>query len=472
LEALPQIARFSLYTEQRAREIKLEAVSREIYDKLRAESPNSPEAQRFAAYWSVPPEQKKSEGTSADVSAQSDQTAVVECDDTAAPLGYPISDKNAFDALTRKNPSGSYQEEQPPYQVWNYVDRHVKELRQTADAAGVKDLQQLVRKNISGREDVTLANCLDDLAQFLSEPNLPDEATRVAYVNLRLDLLHRTHWPDSPVDPGISGQDSDEAVAAEIDEAEKNPALQSFHDYLDFCRIGLIAGKRIEVKTDIRGGKELDGVTYYSRDFPKIEKVTRDFLAKYPRSHKREAAIFVLARAIYSLSCPHILCDTAATSGSEEDRLVDVVQKMHRVEPFDPKRVMQALDDYDREFPNGRYAADVRDMRAATFWRMGDWGKALDLTLAQIADQVSGDLLGDAETRLANIFAELANVEHRPQVLEAIRARPACLPYLAAYVGAATSDRAHPLRYLQRYLSDQLHFKVPAPPPAESVATN
>ncbi|MGA7273555.1 MAG: hypothetical protein WBX14_01800, partial [Candidatus Udaeobacter sp.] len=471
LEALPQIARFSLYTEQRAREIKLEAVSREIYDKLRAESPNSPEAQRFAAYWSLPPEQNKSEQTSDDA-AQSDQTAVVECDDTAAPLGYPISDKNAFDALTRKNPSGSSEAEQPPYQVWNHVESRVKELRQTADAAEVKDLQQLVRKNISEREDVTLANCLDDLAQFLSEPNLSDEAARVAYVNLRLDLLHRTHWPDSPVDPGISGQDSDDAVAAETDETEKNPALQSFHDYLDFCRIGLVAGTRIEVKTDIPGGKELDGVTYYSRDFPKIEKMTRDFLAKYPRSHKREAAMFVLARAIYSLSCPHILCDTAATSGSEEDRLVDVVQKIHRVEPFDPKRVMQALDDYDREFPNGRYAADVRDMRAATFWRMGNWGKALDLTLAQIADHVSGDLLGDAETRLANIFAGLANVEHRSQVLEAIRAHPACIPYLAAYVGAATNDRAHPLRYLQRYLSDQLHFKIPAPPPAESVATN
>jgi hypothetical protein len=330
---------------------------------------------------------------------------------------------------------------------------------------------QLVRKNITGREDVTLANCLDDLAQFLSEPNLPDEAARAAYINLRLDLLHRTHWPESPVDPGISGQDSDDAVAAEIDEAGKNPALQSFHDYLDFCRIGLVAGKRIEVKTDIPGGKELDGVTYYSRDFPKIEKMTRNFLAKFPRSQKREAAMFVLARAIYSLSCPHILCDTAATSGSEEDRVVYVVQKTHRVEPFDPKRVLQALDDYDREFPNGRYAADVRDMRAATLWRMGDWDKALALTLAQFAGHVSGDLLGDAETRLANIFAELANIEHRPQVLAAIRAHPACIPYLAAYVGAATNDRAHPLRYLQRYLSDQLHFKFPAPP-AEPIASN
>jgi len=200
--------------------------------------------------------------------------------------------------------------------------------------------------------------------------------------------------------------------------------------------------------------------------------MTRNFLAKYPRSHKREAAMFVLARAIYSLSCPYILCVEVQGPGSEAGDLTDTVQKTHRVEPFDPKRVMQALDNYDREFPNGRYAADVRDMRAATLWRIGQWDKALDLTLAQFADGVSGDLLSDAETRLANIFAELANVEHRPQVLEAIRRHPASVRYLAAYVGAATNDSAHPLRYLQRYLSDQLHFKIPAPPPAESVAAN
>jgi len=468
LEALPQIARVSSYTEQRAREIKLEAVSREIYDKLRAESPNSPEAQRFAVYWSLPPEGKKSgenasEETEAGSSAQSGGTVLVMCDDSVTPLGYPISAKNAFEALTRKNSAA--EEGSPP--GLGKIDKRLSGL----DAAEIKDLAQSFRKYITKREDVTTANCLDDVAQFLSEPDLSDEA-RATYVNLRLDLLHRTHWPDSPVDPGISVQDSDEAVEAEIDAADKNSTLQSFHDYLDFCRIGLVAGKRIGVQTNIPGAKDLDGATYYSRDFAKIEKMTRDFLAKYPRSHKREAAMFVLARAIYSLSCPYILCVEVQAPGSEAGDVTDTVQKTHRVEPFDSKRVMQALDNYDREFPTGRYAADVRDMRAATLWRMGQWGKALDLTLAQITDKVSGDLLSDAETRLANIFAELANVEHRPQVLAAIRAHPVCIPYLAAYVGAATNDRAHPLRYLQSYLSDQLHFKVPASPPAESVATN
>jgi hypothetical protein len=200
--------------------------------------------------------------------------------------------------------------------------------------------------------------------------------------------------------------------------------------------------------------------------------MTRDFLAKYPHSKKREAAMFVLARAIYSLSAPYILCMTAPAAATDPHGLTTTVQKSYQAEPFDANRVMLALDHYDREFPNGRYAADVRDMRAATFWRMGQWDKALDLTLAQIADNVSGDLLGLAETRLANIFAELANVERRPQVLEAIRTRPNSVPFLAAYVGVATADRNHPLRYLQRYLSDQLHFKIPAPPPAEGVASN
>ena len=468
LEALPQIARVSSYTEQRAREIKLEAVSREIYDKLRAESPNSPEAQRFAAYWSLPPIPKPSEEPEVATSGEM-PAPLVTCTDDAAPLGYPLSAGNAFDALDAGR-GQSFEDEQQRYRVWREIEDRVKALRETSATSEVKELAQLVRKNIAKDEDVSTANCLDDLAQFLSEPNLPSDA-RAVYVNLRLDLLHRTHWPESPVDPGISVGDNDEAVEAEIDAAEKNPALKSFHDYFDFCRIGLVAGKRIEVKSDVPSAKEPDGTTYHSRDFAKIEKMTRDFLAKYPRSHKREAAMFILARSIYSQSCPYILCADVQPTKSEFDRS-EIIQKTHRVEAFDRNRVMRALDDYDREFPNGRYTADVRDMRAASLWRIGQWGKALDLTLAQLADKVSGDLLREAETRLANIFAELANGEHRPQVLEAIRARPACIPYLAAYVGAATNDRAHPLRYLQSYLSDQLHFKIPAPPPAESVATN
>lgn len=469
LEALPPIARVSLYAEQRAREIKLDSISREIYDKLRAESPSSPEAKRFAAYWSVPPRQKSSDEVPMESEIGATEPPLVTCDDTAAPLGYPITDANAFDPLTRKSSPAEDQR----YRIWGDISGQVTKLRGTCDVAEVRKLAELVRKNVAGPEDVTTANCLDDLADFLSEPNLPAEPARLAYVGLRLDLLHRTHWPESPVDPGISVEDSDDAVAAEIDRLEKDPALNGFHDYLDFCRIGLIAATRVQAETDIHDAKDLEQpITYPSRDFVKIEQMTREFLSKYSRSRKREAATFVLARAIYSLSCPHILCVAAQPPGAGSNDGTDIVQKAYRKEPFNRDRVMKALGDYDKQFPNGRYAADIRDLRAATLWRLGQFDKALALTMAQITDSSKLDLVATAETRLANLFAELANVEHRPDMMDAIRAQPGCIPYLALYVGTATEDRSHPLRYLQRYLSDQLHFKIPSPPAEKAVASN
>jgi hypothetical protein len=131
---------------------------------------------------------------------------------------------------------------------------------------------------------------------------------------------------------------------------------------------------------------------------------------------------------------------------------------------------MQALDEYDHAFPNGRYTADVRNFRAASLWRMHQWDKALSLTLAQITDKTHAELQTEAAIRLANIFAELTQVEHRPEVMAAIRAQPTAIPFLQAYAVAARKSRDHPLRYLQSYLSEQFHFKIP--PPENEVARN
>jgi hypothetical protein len=99
---------------------------------------------------------------------------------------------------------------------------------------------------------------------------------------------------------------------------------------------------------------------------------------------------------------------------------------------------------------------------------MHQWDKALSLTLAQIADKAHEELHAEGTIRLANIFAELAQPEHRPDVMAAIRAQPAAIPFLQAYAVAARKSRDHPLRYLQRYVSDQFHFKIP--PPEKEVA--
>ncbi len=124
--------------------------------------------------------------------------------------------------------------------------------------------------------------------------------------------------------------------------------------------------------------------------------------------------------------------------------------------------MLGALDEYDREFPNGRYAAELRNLRAMTLWRMHQWGPALDLTLAQLDDKSKPDLQPEAAVRLANIFAELAQAEHRADVIEAIRSRPAAMLRLKQFLEKGPADRTHPLRYLVSYLNDQLKLGVVA----------
>jgi outer membrane protein assembly factor BamD (BamD/ComL family) len=465
LEALPKMARASEYAETRAKEIKLEAVSREIYGKLRSESPKSPEAQRLAAYWSVPVVAEQTSDESETSGGFITYSWPNGCKDEAASRGYPFSDDDAFQRLVKFSDERNYQRTEAP----EGTTSRVAKLRQSASTLDppdllneVKALAEELRNSAIGPEDAGGINCMDDLAQFLAEPGATREAQQI-YINLRLDILHRARA--ALPDPGIDGKDDDESVSRKIDAAQKNPAFKDLGDYLDFCRIALVAGARFDVATDNQDPKDPEHpLTYISRDHAVMEKMARAFLQKYPHSHKKEAATFVVARAVYSLSCPFIECIGLILPGTDPlEGEADVAQKPHAREPFSPERVMQALDNYDREFPKGRYAADVQNLRAATFWRMGQWDKALRMTLTQIADEKHGDIQSEAAIRLANLFAELANAQHRAGVLEAIRAQPAAIPFLQAYTGAASKSRNHPLRYLQRYLSDQLHFKIPEP---------
>jgi hypothetical protein len=191
-----------------------------------------------------------------------------------------------------------------------------------------------------------------------------------------------------------------------------------------------------------------------------MEEMARDFLKKYPRSHKREAALFVIARSVQALSRPFV-CNVAleAPGSVPADENFDIVQKSYQREAFDSKRVLGALDDYDREFPHGRYAAENRNLRAMTLWRMHGWGQALDMTLAQLDDKAKPDLQPEAAVRLANIFADLAQAENRADLVDAIRSRPTAILRLKQFLEKGPQDRTHPLRYLASYLNDQLKLK-------------
>jgi TolA-binding protein len=453
LEAMPKIAVASPYAEQLAREIKGEAVSKEIYDRLRAEAPDSVEAKRLAAYWSFPP--------------APDPAAPVNYEDEFARrdahiLGYAFYDFGAF--------AKGDQLEAADYAMWRDMRKRVSLLLGKASDASpatmAKEVQELdtwFRKNITEIDDAITVNFLDDLAQFFAERNITPEMQKT-YVAIRFDVLQSNgfaattgdHDDDSP-----KLKDSD--IAAEIDAALKNPVMKPVADYLEFSLIGLKSGDRIKVETEIADEKGENGkAAYTSRDHAGMEKMARDFLRKYPRSHKREAALFVIARSVQALSRPY-LCDVGVPRpGSVGAEDLEVVQKSHQREAFDPKRVLGALDDYDREFPKGRYSADVRNLRAMTLWRMHDWPQALDLTVAQLEDKSKPDLHAEAALRLANIFADLAQAELRADLMNAIRTRPAAMAQLKVFLAKAPADRTHPLRYLVSYLSDQLKLSAVA----------
>jgi TolA-binding protein len=455
LEAMPKLARASDYAEQLAREINGEAVSREIYQRLRSESPQSKEATRLAAYWSFP----KSDRT--DYPGYSGDPDLRD----ANMMGYPIHDFGAL-APDRNDDdqSGGISE------TWSDIEKRVAALRdqlREGDTATmgriVRELQAKAQKAIVNAGDDYWINLLDDLAQFFAEPNLAPKLQQT-YVNIRLDVLHRTNLSERTAPPISTKEDTDAAVAAEIEAAQADPANKPIADYLAMCLLGLEGGARVEVETDIPDAKESDGkAVYMSRDYPEMEKMARDFLAKYPRSKKREAVMFVLARSVQALSRPYFVFVGAPIAGVEpKDALTEIRQKSYQRESFDPKRVLGALDDYDREFPKGRYAAEVRNLRAMTLWRTHDWPGALDLTLAQFADATKRELIPEAAIRLANIFAALEDAQSRADLLAAIKARPAAIPLLKKFLEKSGADRTHPLRYLASYLNDQLNSKAVA----------
>ena len=268
-----------------------------------------------------------------------------------------------------------------------------------AFAQEVRELDAIARKNATSISDATLTNFLDDLAQFCAEPGVT-AAMQQTYCAVRYHVLQSNGWNQIDAEQPMSDDD----IRAQIDEALDDPAMQPVADYLEFSRLGLVSGDRTKVETDIVDPKDDNAkVTITSRDYAKMEKMTRDFLQKYPRSHKREAALFVLARSVQGLSRPQIC--VIGIPRPEGD--FDLVEKGYQLEPFNPKRVLAALDDYDRAFPHGRYAAEVRNLRGMTLWRTHDWAGAIDLTTAQLDDTANPDLRPEASVRLANIFAAL-----------------------------------------------------------------
>ncbi len=302
-------------------------------------------------------------------------------------------------------------------------------------------------------------NFFEDLALFFSEPD-PSAEVRERYVRLRLRFLENTAIGGRGFDDDRSVPAPDGPLQKDIQTALADPKTKPVADYFEFLDLAVIANHFTFAKLNNKpkdGDPEIlekgDGDTCRTRDYPLLAKRTQAFLEKYPRSKKREAAMLLHARAVYRGSTEMTLRNYMPwPQGARwEGGYVSTVSSQ---EPFEAKRMHTALDAYDRAFPGGRYAADIRDYRAAVALRLRDWKTALELTVTQLDNQDRVDLHPAAALRLGELFHQLADERYRADLLPVIKAHPRGRELLTTYL-AFESD-VHPLRCMSAWLREQL----------------
>ncbi len=152
-----------------------------------------------------------------------------------------------------------------------------------------------------------------------------------------------------------------------------------------------------------------------------VERMTQ-FLADYPKSPKREAALARLA--INTLRQFRCHCALVSEVPVEKATTSYAGFAVERGLPFDLKSVLMRIGDYTREFPNGRYQAEMRLIRGLAAAEAKDWKTALTDLVAILSDSEEQDLHLDASNSLCAIFMELLEPQHRIQVKTAIEAVP------------------------------------------------
>ena len=343
LKAMPSLAAASPTLAAQAAAADAHGASRQLYERLRRECPTSPEAREFAAYYDFPAP-PKSDGEEAAPSPSKDDEDDVSMDDLHDPE-YAVSGHGAFTPSAKADPAQTSSSDDGDLARVAALRTSPALSDPSRFARDVTALRRSIHAGLASPEDTYLQNGLDDLEDFLEEDRtkLAPAALR-RYVGLRIESLAVESWAsggsgqvaqalglpfgeegdDGPsTEPLGHGKGIDDKVFNDIRAAYKQPELAPFKDYLDFLAIAVVANHRITVTVP---GQEKDGqpLTYTSRDYPKVEKLTEAFLAEHPHSRKREAARLLYARAIYDASRPRLVQQFAVwpQSGTFASQLV------------------------------------------------------------------------------------------------------------------------------------------------------
>jgi hypothetical protein len=298
----------------------------------------------------------------------------------------------------------------------SYTDYGAFEARlaKLAEAAATVDAPKLIAELDAIRRDLQpailtagaakLINDLDDLTLFCRRPGI-SSSVRAKYFAARL---------------------ADDAPS--LTDPEMQPAL----DFLTFLRL-------------VREGPDRS-----------MSERMQEFLGKFPKSAKREAALARLAIATVRESHGHM---RVTISDWPDSPVLGGYIEMSAVEPekYEKALVFKALDAYQREFPNGRYAADVRLWRGVASIDTGDWKTAVNLLVATLDDAAKRDLHLDASLNLAHVFMRLLEPESRGGLVAALRANPAAQKRLHQFMYSETLGAR--LRCLEGYLDEQFARK-------------
>jgi len=434
LKAIPKIADVSSYTIQRALETGAEGESRTLYDRLRKDFSQSREATQFAVYWTIP---------------------------TLPPAGELAGwrDPNFSGSLSFEDAFGLGENDANTGE-WAKLIARAMVLKEHAGnwdsgrlAAEGGALAKRVRQVYQTAYDDYLLNFVDDLDLFLREPNLAPEV-RKRYVDLRFACMRQTIGADPSafgVENPSGSSDADADLRKQIAAALSDPKMRPVADYLEFLDLAVVANHLIDVEVP---GRKSDNqpFTYHFRDYALIERMAASFLERYPKSAKREAATLLHARAIFMLSYPRRFKEFP--SWPEAGRWGGSIRYWTvQREAFDPARVLAALDSYDRDFPNGWYAAEIGSYRANVFLRTRQWKAGLEMTVTQLDNKSKPDLRSDAAYRLALLFARLADENDRAELLALIKSNKRASSLLVSYLNIDWPW--HPLLYLRKYLANQ-----------------
>jgi TolA-binding protein len=411
LRAMPVIADVSPFHYARAIEQKWGDVSRKLCERLKKENPTSDEARRLAVYWNFPPPPKEKDGE------QDVEDSPASDDSPRGTMNKEGEHWAGFNPLPEDGESGDTDKDiEGEILKFGFLVRStdMPALKKTADR-----LQKHAHEGLRAFSSSPVVNYIDDLATFFSGLD-PGPAARLQYVRLRGAALELAVKGVSPVDsPGIG---SDEDLRVEIEKALADPKLQKIADYFTFLDCAVVANHICDIPFP---GVDKDGepYTYRSRDFAELEKLTRAFLEKYPRSRKREAGLLLHAKALHYGMKTQVFDRVAAWpvasrwEGSANPLTSEQI-------PFNRARLKGALDQYDKEFPRGRYAKEIRHFRGALALRARDWKTAVETTIAQLDDTEKPSLQPDASERLEAIFDELSDDAARPELLAVIKANP------------------------------------------------